>query len=161
MEEATAEAATKATTKVPQVPQDQEQVEAHHSDEYGPRFHLWHRSDCFLREPGRVVSSAGSILKLELPARMVVLAANAPCQQRIEQLLFLGLAAGIVPQIADFVGIISQVEQLAVFGIQEVDQLPVARSDHGLEIIGREVHVPSRLAENLIPALPRLALQRT
>ena len=60
----------------------------------------------------------------------------------------------------DLVGIAGQVKQLAVVCIQEVHQLPVATPDHGLKVMGREVDLASRLAEDVLASGPRIARER-
>ena len=52
-----------------------------------------------------------------------------------------------------------QVEQLAIFRIEEMHELPISRPNHRLEIVGGEVHVPGGLAEHLLPAVPWLFLE--
>ena len=76
------------------------------------------------------------------------LAANSPLAQDREHLLSDLHGGCIVPQVVDFIGVVPEVKQLSVGGVEEVYKLPLLVPDHGHELRSRQNSVLSLFSKH-------------
>ena len=72
------------------------------------------------------------------------------------KLFFSGCMGGVIPQVVDFLRIVSQIEELAVWFTDKVDQFPVLGTRHR-HVFGGQSAVAAVLGKDSFPSRPVVA----